>query len=163
LLAGQVAALINDSRLEAPLGRWLADTVVLTAAEVSDGVARQAARLLGVPETTLRRQLNKARQNEENPFQLMSQQWLTTLPALIELLKNLMQQEGSNVEFSERCQAILLQEVANHIGTDRSTGAGLMGITPPTYSRWLEKFDIQPQPVEQPAKPTSFMLEQKYS
>jgi len=163
LLAGQVAALVSDSRLEAPLGRWLADTVVLTAAEESDGVARQAARLLGIPETTLRRQLNKARQNAENPFQLMSQQWLTSLPALIELLKNLMRQEDNNAEFSERCQAILLQEVANHIGADRSTGAALMGITPPTYTRWIAKFNIQPEPVVEPSKPTSFMLEQKYS
>jgi len=159
LLAGQVAALVSDSRLEAPLGRWLADTVVLK----SDGVARQAARLLGIPETTLRRQLNKARQNAENPFQLMSQQWLTSLPALIELLKNLMRQEDNNAEFSERCQAILLQEVANHIGADRSTGAALMGITPPTYTRWIAKFNIQPEPVVEPSKPTSFMLEQKYS
>ena len=47
LLNGQVAALIQEQRMEAPLGRWLADTVVLTAARVSNGVARQAARLLG--------------------------------------------------------------------------------------------------------------------
>ncbi len=163
LLSGQVAALLNESRLEAPVGRWLADTVVLTAAQVSGGVARQAARLLGVPETTLRRQLNKARQNEENPFQLMSRQWLTSLPALTELLQRLMRGDDNDTEFSERCQALLLQEVANHIGDDRKTGATLMGITPPTYARWIQKFEITPQPLNQPAVTTSFMLEQKYS
>jgi len=163
LLAGQVSALVAESRLEAPVGRWLADTVVLTAANVSAGVARQAARLLGIPETTLRRQLNKARQNEDNPFQLMSRQWLTSLPALKELLKNLMTQDEAEVEFAEQCQVILLQQVANHIGDDRKAGAALMGITPPTYARWLERYAIEPQPVSQSMPATTFKLEQKYS
>ena len=162
LLAGQVSALVAESRLEAPVGRWLADTVVLTAASVSDGVARQAARLLGVPETTLRRQLNKARQNEDNPYQLMSRQWLTTLPALVDLLKTLMTQDDQEIEFAEHCQVLLLQQVANHIGDDRKAGAALMGITPPTYARWLERHAIESQPVSQPATTTTFKLEQKY-
>jgi len=162
LLAGQVSALVAESRLEAPVGRWLADTVVLTAADVSEGVARQAARLLGVPETTLRRQLNKARQNEDNPFQLMSNQWLTSLPALIDLLKILMTEDDQEIEFSEHCQVLLLQQVANHIGDDRKAGAALMGITPPTYARWLERHAIEPQPVAQPVITTTFKLEQKY-
>ncbi len=162
LLAGQVAALVAESRLEAPVGRWLADTVVLTAANVSDGVARQAARLLGVPETTLRRQLNKARQNEDNPFQLMSNQWLTSLPALVDLLKLLMTQDDQQEEFAEHCQVLLLQQVANHIGDDRKAGAALMGITPPTYARWLERYAIEPQPISQPPATTTFKLEQKY-
>ena len=163
LLAGQVAALVAECRLEAPVGRWLADTVVLTAATVSNGVARQAARLLGVPETTLRRQLNKARQNEDNPFQLMSSQWLTSLPALIDLLKNLMTQDDQDIEFAEHCQVLLLQQVANHIGNDRKSGAALMGITPPTYARWLERYAVEPQPIDTPAATTTFKLEQKYS
>ncbi len=163
LLAGQVAALVAESRLEAPVGRWLADTVVLTAAAVSDGVARQAARLLGVPETTLRRQLTKARQNEDNPFQLMSRQWLTSLPALTDLLESLMHQNEDDTEFAERCQVLLLQQVANHIGDDRKAGAALMGITPPTYARWLERYAIETQQVVRSAPTTTFKLEQKYS
>ena len=162
LLAGQVSALVADSRLEAPIGRWLADTVVLTAARVADGVARQAARLLGIPETTLRRQLTKARQNEDNPFQLMSQQWLTSLPALTDLLENLLSHSEEDTEFAEHCQVLLLQQVANYIGNDRKAGAALMGITPPTYARWLVRHSIEPQLINSSAT-TSFKLEQKYS
>ena len=162
LLAGQVSALVADSRLEAPIGRWLADTVVLTAARVADGVARQAARLLGIPETTLRRQLTKARQNEDNPFQLMSQQWLTSLPALTDLLENLLSHSEEDTEFAEHCQVLLLQQVANHIGNDRKAGAALMGITPPTYARWLVRHSIEPQLINSSVT-TSFKLEQKYS
>ena len=162
LLAGQVSALVADSRLEAPIGRWLADTVVLTAARVADGVARQAARLLGIPETTLRRQLTKARQNEDNPFQLMSAQWVTSLPALTDLLENLLSRSGEDTEFAERCQILLLQQVANHIGNDRKAGAALMGITPPTYARWLGRHSIEPQPLNTSVT-TTFKLEQKFS
>ena len=164
LLAGQVAALINEARLDAPLGRWLADTVVLTAADVSSGVARQAARILGVPETTLRRQLSKARQNEDNPFQLMSRQWSTSLPALNDLLRTLMLAIAADPtiepEFADRCQALLLQQVANHIGNDRRAGAALMGITPPTYTRWLARYEIEAQPIVPPE--TQFKLEKKF-
>ena len=70
--------------------------------------------------------------------------------------------EQENSDFAERCQALLLQQVANHIGADRKAGAALMGVTPPTFARWLERYDITPETLE-PAHATTFKLEQKYS
>ena len=146
LLQGQITALFNDGMVDAPLGRWLADAVVLTAAAVTDQVTRRSAKLLGIPETTLRRQLQKARLNADNPFQVMSKQWLATLPALTDLLVVILEQPPAEFGLTERCQALLLQEVANYVAEDRKTGAALMGVTPPTYSRWLAKYEIDTTP-----------------
>ena len=142
ILRGQAQALLEEGAADAPLGRWLADAVVLTAADASDNVARRAAALLGIPETTLRRQLRKARQNAANPFQVTSRQWFATLPALTDILRALLSVTTREGDFTEQCQALLLAEVALQVGTDNRTGAALMGITPPTYARWLRKHGV---------------------
>ena len=43
-----------------PLGKWLSEDLVLTADRLSGGVSRRGADLLGLPETTYRRQLGRA-------------------------------------------------------------------------------------------------------
>lgn len=150
LLGRQIHQLLADSKHEAPIGRWLADAVVLSAAEVNQFVARRAAKLLGVPETTLRRQLRKAKQNADNPFQVTSQEWLTDLSTLRTLLTRIMSEPQTDPEqdgLADQCQALVLAEIAGQVGENRKLGAALMGVTPPTYSRWLERYEIALQPI----------------
>lgn len=143
ILRGQIQALDNNQLSDAPLGRWLADAVVLNAYELSNQVVRSAARLLGMPETTLRRQLGKAKSNASNPFQSTSARWLASLPALTSVLHTILT-EPSNTEGSlaERCQVVLLEEVAQATSGDLRSGAAIMGVTPPTYTRWLERHQV---------------------
>lgn len=143
ILRGQIQALDNNQLSDTPLGRWLADAVVLNAYELSQQVVRSAARLLGMPETTLRRQLGKAKNNANNPFQSTSARWLASLPALTSVLHTILT-EPSNSESSiaERCQVVLLEEVAQVTTGDVRSGAAIMGVTPPTYTRWLERHQI---------------------
>ena len=146
LLAGQIHRLLADSQHDAPIGRWLADAVVLCAAEVNQQVARRAAKLLGVPETTLRRQLRKAQQNADNPFQMTSQEWLAEMGSLRTLLTRIMSDTNADAQqdgLADRCQALVLGEITQQVGDNRKLGAALMGVTPPTYSRWLERYDIE--------------------
>jgi len=146
LLAGQIHRLLAASQHDAPIGRWLADAVVLCAAEVNQQVARRAAKLLGVPETTLRRQLRKAHQNADNPFQMTSQEWLVEMGSLRTLLTRIMSDSNADSEqagLADRCQALVLGEITQQVGDNRKLGAALMGVTPPTYSRWLERYEIK--------------------
>ena len=153
MLAQQVAALQAEAHNDAPLGRWLADTVVLTAIDLTDGVVLSAAGLLGVPETTLRRQLKKARQNADNPFQVTSQTWVSGLPDLKAALAELMRDATVQGGLAEYCQSALLRQVSQAVGDDHRTGAALMDITPPTYARWLVKYQIPSCPAQSPAAP----------
>ncbi len=143
ILRGQIQALDNDQLSDAPLGRWLADAVVLNAYELSHQVVRSAARLLGMPETTLRRQLGKAKSNANNPFQSTSARWLASLPALTSVLHTILTEpSNSDSSLAERCQVVLLEEVAQATSSDLRSGAAIMGVTPPTYTRWLERHQI---------------------
>ncbi len=50
----------RDRRVVTPVGKWLGDDLLLEAAAITGGAARQAWELLGIPETTFRRRFRKA-------------------------------------------------------------------------------------------------------
>ena len=157
-LGQQIQQLLTASQYEAPIGRWLADSVVLSAAEVNQYVARRAAKLLGVPETTLRRQLRKAQQNADNPFQVTSQEWLADQGNLRTLLTRIMSEPQADPEqnsLADQFQSLVLAEITRQVGENRKLGAALMGVTPPTYSRWLERYGITLESVEVDGSATS--------
>ncbi|MEM7217146.1 MAG: hypothetical protein AAF515_02195 [Pseudomonadota bacterium] len=141
LLDGQLRAL-PQAAPHAPIGRWLADTVLLVALDCCDGVARRTARVLGLPDTTLRRQVERAQRNANNPFFPVSNAWATSLPALEQLLRAIVQGAAESSDLAQRTQTTLLALVRDHVGSDRARGAALMGITPPTYTRWLRRYIV---------------------
>lgn len=151
ILRGQIQALDSQRANDAPLGRWLNDAVVLNAYDVSQQVVRSAARLLGMPETTLRRQLGKAKSNASNPFQSTSERWLASLPALTSVVQSILNQAriedgDKNASIAERCQIVLLNEVASATRGNDRLGAAIMGVTAPTYARWLERYQVTAPP-----------------
>lgn len=128
-------ALQQDSRRPAPLGRWLTEDLVLAAHAACDGVARRAAQLVGVPESTFRRQLDKAQASGNGGGVYRDPAWASVTP----VLKRIVDANGaSNEDVLDRARLVLLGVVGEHQGERPTVGAALMGVTPPTFKRWMQ-------------------------
>ena len=116
------------SGLPEPLGRRLAADLVLAAERTTRGVGRRAAELLGIPETTYRRRLNKARDQHGPGHQERSPAWVPVLEALIRGPRC-----GSDIcAWAGGC---LLDEILTRLPGDPRTGARVLGVTEQTFSR----------------------------
>ena len=134
----QVAAALGaSSKTAPPLGRWLSEDLVLSVDARADGTARRAARRLGVAETTYRRQLEKARRQMAHGQLSRSDKWEATQRLINRLADSLDDETSTNVMEAAREQ--LLGAVANRVDGDDAMGSALMGITVPTYRRWLSQ------------------------
>ena len=131
------AALEGSSAATAPLGRWLSEDLVLEVDELARGTARRGARRLGVAETTYRRQLEKARRLEAQGLLIRSESWKRFQPTIKLLADSL--SENSETNAIEIARARLLDAVVERVGEDANVGSALMGITVPTYRRWLQE------------------------
>ena len=131
------AALHHADKDAVPLGRWLSEDLVLTLDEKAQGTARRAARRLGVAETTYRRKLEKAKRLRAQGLDGRTETW-SRLKVYIEHLTNSLD-EDNQTNVMETARNRLLAAVAARVGTDDAAGSALMGITVPTYRRWLEQ------------------------
>ncbi len=129
-------ALANNAQRPVPIGRWLQEDLVLAASVASGDVARRAARLVGVPESTFRRQLDKARMEAEAGLASRTEAWQRVSPLLRELVQCAASAKGSDL--LDGARLILLRIVRERVTDRNSAGASLMGVTPPTYKRWLQ-------------------------
>ena len=126
---------LNPSR-PVPLGRWLTEDLVLAANRFTGKVAKHGAELLGLPETTFRRHLKKAASEQDAGLTTRTDDWTSIDP----LINRMVQAEdlgehGQNLV--ERVRIALLDEVANRFPGEITRASALMGVTPPTYKRWL--------------------------
>jgi len=126
-----------DKVLAVPIGRWLTEDLVLTADHFEHGVARRASSRLGLPETTFRRQLEKLKQAKQAGVLSRTDDWRNIQPLLAELVSHLQDSTAQNI--IEQVRMILLQEIVSQIPRDKTLGSTLMGVTLPTYHRWLKK------------------------
>ncbi len=137
-----------ESALEAgappPLGRWLADDLILEAQARGRGVLSQGAKLLGIPQSTFRRRFRRAR--AEAGFTQRAPAWESVRPLVAALLRS---QDALHASASgdppeedllERARDLLLEQIAAHIEPrEVATGAALMGVSQPTYRRWASR------------------------
>ncbi len=131
-LAAEIAALlVNEREAPAPIGKWLAAELVLTADRLSGGVSRRGADLLGLPETTYRRQLRHAARHHGAGRHVRSPRW----PAVASALEELIQGRRSQKDTCEWVEACLLAEVESAVPGDARTAAALLGVTEPTWMR----------------------------
>ncbi|MEM6937169.1 MAG: sigma 54-interacting transcriptional regulator, partial [Pseudomonadota bacterium] len=130
-------AVANNERRPAPLGRWLSEDLILHANEVCGSVARQAAQLVQVPESTFRRQLEKASADAANGVQVRSDSWATVRPLIRKVVEKGGQKEGKDGNLLDRSRHTLLRCVRSKVGGRTAAAASLMGVTPMTYKRWL--------------------------
>ncbi len=131
------AALEHDRRRPAPVGRWLNDDLVLAADDLCDNVARRAAQLVGVAESTFRRQLQKAGAATFTGADYRQDEWLPMRPLIRRLLAQHTTESALNDNVLERARDVLLDRVRAETNVRPSAGASLMGVTLPTYKRWL--------------------------
>ena len=134
---GDRIALADKSSAPVPLGRWLTEDLVLAADDLAWGVARRASAQLGVAETTYRRQLEKVRRSESHGLLQRNPAWSSLQPVIAHLANSLNGGSGENV--LEGARQVLLAEVAPLTTGHDAFGAALMGVTVPTYRRWVSK------------------------
>jgi len=131
-LAEQIRlALEQNRRRPVPLGRWLNEDLVLAASEQSGGVSRQAARIVGVPESTYRRQFRKASAEAEAGIANRTPAWDAVVPLIQELVRNC----GDADDLLEQARQLLLERVLDE-RESITVSAALMGVTTPTFKRW---------------------------
>jgi len=118
-----------------PVGRWIADELLRRAEERSGGVGRRAASLLGVAETSYRRQLPAARRRSAAPATAVAPQWDEVVAALDELLDRV---APGNGDVAAAGEAVLLDLLLELELTDSASGAALLGVSRPTFRRRLE-------------------------
>jgi diguanylate cyclase (GGDEF)-like protein len=115
-----------------PLGRWLANDLVLAAFEQSSRVAARGASALGLAETTFVRRLRRAQQ--EAHLVRRPPEW-SAVSRAVEALVRVRHPEGQNV--LEEAETRLLSGIRHHLRGDGAAGAYLLGTSLPTYRRRL--------------------------
>jgi diguanylate cyclase (GGDEF)-like protein len=131
-LAGVISATLGSSGpVRTPIGKWLTEDLILTADRISGGVSRRGAELLGLPETTYRRQLQSATGRLGAGLLVRSSHWAAVSSLLEEMIRS--QRSGSDVvEWAEAC---LLAEIDSAVPGDARKAAALLGVTEPTLLR----------------------------
>jgi diguanylate cyclase (GGDEF)-like protein len=125
------AALASGCSGLTPLGKWLADDLVLTADSLAEGVSRRAADLLGLPDTTYRRQRHAALGRRAAGQSGRSPHW-STVTSLLEVF---IRERSARTDACERAEACLLAEIEVAAPGDVRTAAALLGVTEPTLLR----------------------------
>ena len=131
----------SDPPLGLPLGRWLADDLILEAGAAAGQVARRGCRFVGLPESTFRRRLKKASQLIQSGLAPRSGSWNEVQRVLTELVRSPAREQG---RLLEQTQEILLEEIVARFPDDVRTGSQLLGVSPPTFRRRLKDRVLEP-------------------
>lgn len=116
--------------LRLPLGTWLRDDLLVEAALTTDEVVREAAALVGMPESTYRRRLRSAREQEAAGLATRMEDWDEVRQILSRLTQMASIGEGG---LHPRTQTVLLEEIVAQFADNPRVGAQLLGVSPPTY------------------------------
>jgi DNA-binding NtrC family response regulator len=130
-LAREISLALGSGKGPVPLGKWLTEDLVLTADRMAGGVSRRGADLLGLPESTFRRQLQGAGGRRAAGLLVRSPGWSVVVAVLEDLIR-------ARPERTDACQwaeACLLAEIDAVAPRDARTAAALLGVTEPTLHR----------------------------
>ena len=132
-----VGGLIDSSTsasppLRLPLGTWLRDDLMLEAAAAAEHAVREASALVGMPESTFRRRLRSALDQQSSGLATRTARWEEVRQVLANLARTARPGEG---ELHARTQTALLQEILVRFPTDVRIGAQLLGVSAPTFRR----------------------------
>ncbi|WP_457668766.1 sigma 54-interacting transcriptional regulator [Thiolapillus sp.] len=134
-LRQQILRVQQGAGVPVPLGKWLEDDLVLAAGEVSGNVARRASSVLGMPETTYRRRLEKVKREQEAGLAMRNAEW-NAVPDILSRLVSENKDAPEQKKLFDEVRGLLLEEVMTLVPQNASLGAALMGITVLTYRRW---------------------------
>jgi len=131
-LAREVAAAVAAGPAGlVPRGQWLAEDLVLTADRVAAGGARRGAELLGLADTTYRRQLRGAAARRTAGVSHRSATW----HGVTSLLEDFIRARPEGTDVCQWAEAGLLAEIESAVGGDTRKAAALLGVTEPTLHR----------------------------
>jgi diguanylate cyclase (GGDEF)-like protein len=125
------AALGSGPAALLPMGKWLAEDLILTADRLSGGVSRRGADLLGLPDSTYRRQLQSAVSRRTAGIAVRSPSW----PAVASALEGLTLGRPGETDVCQWAESCLLTEIESAAPGDARTAAALLGVTQPTLLR----------------------------
>jgi DNA-binding protein Fis len=115
-----------------PLGRWLAEDLLLAAHATAGGVQARAAARLGVPKSTYQRRLRQAQ--AEGPRAARPPGWAAVREHLAGLVAAV---HPPGTEVLREARMRLLARVRERLPGDDAQAAALMGVTVKTWRRWL--------------------------
>lgn len=127
----EAAAAAPEAR---PLGRWIADTLLLEATAATGGGVRQAATLLGIPKSTLARRVGQIEAEGSPP----PSSWDPIRPLLARLLR-VPHPPGSDLR--KLAHRVLLEEV---VALRPDVGPALMGVSATTFRKWRRGLSSPP-------------------
>ncbi|MCM2254199.1 MAG: sigma 54-interacting transcriptional regulator [Vicinamibacteria bacterium] len=131
-LAAEVAAALVSGRQKAvPIGRWLAEDLILAADRLAGGTSRRGSHLLGLPDSTYRRQLHSAASRRANGITTRSPTW----PAVTSVLDDFIRARSGETDACQWAEACLLVELESAAPGDARSAAALLGVTEPTFLR----------------------------
>jgi diguanylate cyclase (GGDEF)-like protein len=132
-LAREVAAAVAAGASGAvPLGKWLAEDLVLAADRMAGGGSRRAADLLGVPDTTYRRQLRSATERKAAGLVARSATWDAVTGVLEDFIRA---RRDLRTDICQQAEADLLSEIEAAVAGNARKAAALLGVTEPTLLR----------------------------
>ena len=118
-----------------PVGRWLHHELLRRAEARSGGVGRRAAALLGIAETSYRRQLPAAQGMAPQPAAAWAALWEEVAEATEALLDRARPGGG---DVTAACESVLLDQLRELGLSDAASGAALLGVSRPTFRRRME-------------------------
>jgi DNA-binding NtrC family response regulator len=130
-LRQQVEQALAGPRPLPPLGRWLAEDVVLEASTRGGGVIARGAALLGIPASTFRRRLEGS-SSGAGWAAPRPPGWTAVRAALAQVLRS---PESSGEDRLQRVQHVLMEEVLSRVPDTPRTAAALLGVSLPTLRR----------------------------
>ncbi len=130
-LGQEIALVLRSDRPGVPLGKWLTEDLVLTADRLAGGTHRKAAELLGVPETTYRRQLQAALGRRAAGLNVRSSTWA----AVADALEGLVRSRPPGRDACDLAEGLLLAEIEAAAPGDDRVAAALVGVTETTLLR----------------------------
>jgi hypothetical protein len=121
-----------------PLGRWLDEDLLVAADTLANGVARRAAAILGLPETTFRRRLCKAKDQLYAGLSPRVADWEDVRPTLTQLARCAADDDQDLIALAQR---VLLEEIVARYPDNVRTGASLLAVSNPTYRKRLAELE----------------------
>ncbi len=136
LLHGIVGQIARGERPTAPLGRWLTEDLILEADRSARGVATRGAALLGMADTTFRRQRERILTQSAAGLVARTDGW----SAVAAVIQHMVAQPPS-AALPEHVQAVLLEVIARHLAHSPRDGAAVLGVSLPTYRQRMAAHD----------------------
>jgi hydrogenase-4 transcriptional activator len=139
-LRRQVEQALSGPRPLPPLGRWLAEDLVLAAQVRGGGVTSRGAALLGIPASTFRRRLEGSSSGAgwSTP---RPEGWSSVRSSLDQLLGS---PEARGEDRLLRVQQVLMEEVLSQVPETPRTASALLGVSLPTFRRRCEARSAYP-------------------